>query len=264
MRLGLCTSIANAAKVIDIGYDYVVLSGSEVSALSDAAFAALEDEVKSKGIKVEAFNGLCPKSVDIAGTEYSAEIAARYLSRLAAMGARLGVKNLGIGAPKSRCIPKGFDRRQAWANGREFMSIAADEAAKYGMVASIEELTYKYCNFINTLEESLVMSDEINKENVPIIIDFFHMEADGMEAEAAIDYIRYAYDIHISGIAASNGNVVRPYVDDSDRNRLGKIAAVLREGGYDKTVTLEPDAIAEGFEEKASIALRIMREAFMS
>ena len=262
MRLGLCTSVANTAKAIDIGYDYVVLSGSEVSALSDAAFAALENEVESKGIKVEAFNGLCPQSVDIAGTEYSAEIAARYLSRLAARGARLGVKNLGIGAPKSRCIPKGFDRRQAWSNGREFISIAADEAAKYGMVASIEELTYKYCNFINTLEESLVMSDEVNKENVPIIIDFFHLEADGTEAETAGDYVRYAYDIHISGIDTVNGNVIRPYVDNSDKERLEKVAKVLRKAGYNKTITLEPDAAGEHFEEKAEKALKVMREVF--
>ena len=262
MKLGICTSIANIEKAIDIGFDYVVLSGTEVSSLNADQFIDLTDIVLKRNIDVSAFNGLCPSNIDIAGPNYSNEKARDYIRKLAERGKELGVRSLGIGAPNSRKIPKGFDRKKAWDNGRKFIEIAAEETSKYGMTVSIEELTFKYCNFINTLEESRLMSTELEDYNIPIIIDFFHLEADGHEPEYAEDYIKYAYDVHVSGIDKTEGVPRRPFLNERDYDRLTKIADVLRENNYNKTVTLEPDPVDYGFEEKAIESLKQLRRVF--
>ena len=264
MELGLCTSVKNMKKAIDIGYDYIVLSGSEVSALDERSFNLLEDEANRFGIKIKAFNGLCPKEIDMVGPRYSDKLARRYMSKLAERGARLGIRNFGIGAPNSRQVPKGYDRKLAWINGKNFITIVSEECEKYGMIASIESLTYQYCNFINTLEESLVMSSEIDRENIQLIIDFFHIEANGMPLEFASEYIRYASDIHISGTAYNGQIITRPFVNENYAANLRKIALILQDAEYNGTITLEPDAVFDEFEDNAKKALMVMREIMCS
>lgn len=261
MKLGLCTGVKNIESAIELGYDYVVLSGTEISAMSEAEFAGLEEKIITCEIPVFAFNGLCPPTVDIAGPDYSYEISKVYAEKLIKRGSRLGIRNIGIGSPKSRIIPAGYSRKDAWNNARCFISTVADEAESCGMLAAVEELTYKYCNCINTLEESRLMMEAVNKDNVGIIIDFFHMEADGYPAEAAADYIKYAYDIHISGIDKDRVPG-RPFVGMNDLAKLQTIARLLAAHGYNKTVTLEPDPCEGNFREKAGEALQAMQAAF--
>lgn len=263
MQIGLCTSIDNADKAIAIGYDYVVLSGTEVSALSDNTFKEFAIHVHNKHIKVLAFNGLCPVEIDMAGDRYQTEAVVSYMTRLIKRGAALGVKNVGVGAPNSRILPSGYDRALAWRHARQFLSIGAEIAATYGMMLSIEELTRKYCNCINTLEESRIMAAELGYDNIRLIIDFFHMRADGAEPEEALSYLRYAGDVHISGIDESTGRPSRPFLNVNDADCLKDIAGVLHNAGYDGTISVEPDPVSdELFVKQAAETLKVMRDIF--
>ena len=262
MKLGLCTSVNNIEVALEIGFDYVVLSGTEVTSLEEKEYRKLEELVIMRELPILAFNGLCPPSIDIAGPKFSENASRKYIEKLVKRGAGIGIKNIGIGAPKSRRIPAGYSHKEAWNQIRSFCIFLSEECQKYGVKASIEELTYKYCNCVNTLEESRLMMDAVNMENFGLIIDFFHTEADGYPSDAAGDYIQYAYDIHISGID-SEAVPGRPFVGMKDRNRLEAIANVLEKHGYDRTVTLEPDSVTEGeFCQKAEEALRIMQKTF--
>ncbi len=262
MQIGLCASIENADRAIAIGYDYVVLSGTEVSALSESDFKALSERVHDERIKVLAFNGLCPADIDMVGEHYSADAARAYMTKLIDRGAALGIKNIGVGAPNSRRIPVGYDRQLAFRHAKEFMKISAELAAVQGMMLSVEALTEKYCNFINTLEESLIMADELKSDNVKLIIDFFHMRADGARPQDAAAYMKYAGDVHISGIDESTARPGRPFLTERDADWLREIVAVLRATDYDKTISIEPDAVTEGFEAQAAETLRVLREIF--
>ena len=263
MKLGLCTDIGHMEKAIDLGYDYVILSGKEISALDDRAFQKLEEKIREKQIPVLAFNGLCPAGIDIAGPDYSRDRSETYMKKLIRRGAILGVQNIGVGAPGSRVVPQGYDRSQSWKQCEEFIRISAAEAQKYDIRISVEELTEKYCNFINTLEESRLMQKDCAFPNIGIIVDFFHMEADGKEPEEAAEYIDHRlYDVHISGIDNSKKRPGRPFVEKSDLKKLKRIAKTLKRGGYDRTVSLEPDSAGEDFEKKAAEALNVMKKAF--
>lgn len=263
MQIGLCTSIENADRAIAIGYDYVVLSGTEISALSEDAFMELNEHVHQEHIKILAFNGLCPAEIDMVGDGYSKEASLSYMNRLIRRGATLGVKNIGVGAPNSRLVRFGYDRALAWKHARDFISMSAELAALHGMIVSVEELTRKYCSFINTLEESRIMAAELGKDNVRLIIDFFHMRADGIKPEEALSYLCNAGDVHVSGIDESTPRPGRPYLTRYDEDWLNCISMVLKKAGYDKTISVEPDPVTDDcFVEKASATLKLMRDVF--
>ncbi len=262
MQIGLCTSIENAEIAITLGYDYVVLSGTEVTALSESEFKDLCEHIHREHIRVLAFNGLCPADIDMVGERYSPQAAREYMTRLTDRGAALGVVNVGVGAPNSRIIPAGYDRQLAFNHALGFMQIGAELAAARGMMLSVEALTEKYCNFINTLEESRVMAEALERDNVGLIIDFFHMRADGIKPQAAADYMKYAGDVHISGIDESSDRPKRPFLTEHDAAWLRDIAKVLHDAGYDRTISIEPDLVTDGFEEQATETLRVLREIF--
>ncbi len=262
MKLGLCTFLKDLDAAAGLGYDYLVLSGSEVASLDEEAFTALAQKVDREKLNVTAFNAICPPKIDICGPAYSETLAGDYMRMLSARGARLGVKTFGIGAPRSRMLPEGFLRQNAWENGRDFISMSTDIANEYGIEISMEALAPSYCDFINTLEESRRIMENIHSDQGTIIIDFFHMEAAGAAPEEAAGYLPFARDIHISGIDNSTSRPGRPFLSEADRDRLNSIARVLKQGGYNRTVALEPDSVSAGFVEKACTSLQIMREVF--
>lgn len=118
MQIGLCTSIENADRAIAIGYDYVVLSGAEVSALSQSNFKAISEQMHEEHIKVLAFKGLCPTAIDMVREHYSGDAAREYMVKLFDSSAALRVKNIGVGAPNSCRIPVGHDKQLAFRQAK--------------------------------------------------------------------------------------------------------------------------------------------------
>jgi len=259
VKIGLCVFSANIEKAAKAGYDYIQLPGFEVAKMNDAEFEKTAETVKNCGIPVLGFNAFCTGELPIASDGFDEAKTVDYVRLLLKRGKALGVRNFGIGAPLARRLPAGFDMKKAWENGKSFMLAAAREALPYGVNVLVEPLNNKCCDFITTLPEGKKMADEIAMENVGMIVDFYHMTVNGEKYETAAEYIPFAKDVHISGCGEK---YERPFVGEKDRASLESIAAILKKAGYDKTLSLEPDNISDGFEEKAAESLKLLRELF--
>ncbi|MCI1958361.1 MAG: sugar phosphate isomerase/epimerase [Clostridia bacterium] len=256
MKIGLCVFSQNIERAAESGYDYIQLPGFEIAEMTDDEFKNVAKKVEKCGITVLGFNAYCTGRLPIASDGFNEENTRKYADLLLKRGCMLGVKNFGIGAPSARKLPKGADVKKAWENGKRFLISTAEEAEKFGINVLVESLNKKCCDFITTLSESKKMVDEVNMKNVHMIVDFYHMKVNGEDYKTAVKYLPYTYDVHISGCGPKNE---RPFINESNMDELIKISDILKDSGYDKTLSLEPD---NWNMKKASYSLKIIRETF--
>lgn len=62
IRLGICGPIENIEVVAKMGFDYLEAGLTRLSEIDEAEFRALRDRVQAAPIRVEAFNGMLPRS----------------------------------------------------------------------------------------------------------------------------------------------------------------------------------------------------------
>ncbi len=259
MLKGLCVFSKNIEKAEKAGFDYVVLPGFEIAAMSESDFEALCQRVKNLKIPVIGYNSYCKDDVPIVGDNFDPKKAESYAKLLCARASKLGIKNIGIGAPAARRLPKDYDISKANAQGKEFITITAVEAQKYGINVLVEGLNKYCCDFVTYVPLAYELMSSVKMENVSMIIDFYHAKLNEEEFESFIKFLPYCKDIHISGCTE---NRARPFVDETNANELDKISRILKKGNYNISVTLEPDHTDDNFEIKAKRAFEIMSKYF--
>lgn len=259
MLKGLCVFSKNIENTKKAGFDYVVLPGFEVAAMSDESFEKLVKKVKEIDIPVLGYNSYCKDDLPIVGDGFNEEKTAAYAALLSKRAYELGIKNIGIGAPAARRLPKDYDKIKAYNQGKKFISITAYEARKYGLNVLIEGLQKYYCDFVNYIPEAYQLMKDIDRTNVKMIIDFYHMKVNGEEYQNALGLLDYCKDVHISGCDKERN---RPFVDETDAEDLKLISSILKKGGYNLTLTLEPDNTDENFMEKAQNSYNVINKYF--
>jgi len=73
------TGVEIVEKLKEIGYDYIELSLSHISSLSDKDFLKLKDRVKSSGIRCEVCNNFFPPDIRLTGMQVNMERINEYL-----------------------------------------------------------------------------------------------------------------------------------------------------------------------------------------
>ena len=258
MLKGICVPSKNIFNAKNAGFDYIELPGFEISAMTQNEFDKTCDDVKKSGINVMGFNAYCTEALPIAGEGFDKLKTVEYASLMCERGTALGIKNIGIGSPAARLL-NGYDVSKAYENGKNFIKLTATVAMDYGLNVLIEALHRHCCDFINTLNEAYEFMNDINMPNVKMIIDFYHMKANGEDFNTASSYIQDVFDVHISGLSE---NYSRPFADEIPEEDLLAISSILKSAGYRHGVTLEPDNPKEGFSEKAKKSLEIMKTYF--
>lgn len=129
-------------------------------------------------------------------------------------------------------ISKGESREEAEERFSSAMIECSDFAASHGVELLLEPVNRYETNFINSLEEGIEVVRKLDRENVKLMPDTFHMN---IEDASIMDSLKEA------------GNKIG-YVHFADSNRWApgqghldfpKIIAILREIGYDGWVTVE-------------------------
>ncbi|MBR5467896.1 MAG: hypothetical protein IKU80_01560, partial [Firmicutes bacterium] len=114
MKIGLCTPTRNIEKVKDMGYDYIEVAGNEIAAMSDEEFDAFVAKKEELDFPVAGFNSYCNQNTPIVGDNFSEDAARAYAQKMTARGAKLGIKNIGVGAPMARKLQEGYDMDKAF------------------------------------------------------------------------------------------------------------------------------------------------------
>lgn len=134
---------------------------------------------------------------------------------------------------------KPVDKPADWKRAVDGVQRMADIASKYGVTLGMEVLNRFEGYLLNTCAEACVFVDEVNRPNVKIMLDTFHMN---IEEDSFGGAIRQAGDrlghLHL-------GECNRK-VPGQGRMPWREIGEALRDIGYDGAVVMEPFVLMGG------------------
>ena len=233
-RLGVCTSIANAAAVKSAGGDYVEESvqGFLMPDKPESEFREKVRAAAASPLPVLACNSFLPGSLKSVGPDARPDEIVAYAGTAFRRAREIGITTVVFGSSGSRSIPDGFDRAEA---RRQFVGLLrrlGPVASAHGVVVAIEPLNRDECNFINTVAEGAAIVREAGHPNIRLLADIYHMLRENEGPEALVAAGPFLRHVHIAekdrrtppGIG---GDDFRPYL------------RALRRAGYAGAISIE-------------------------
>ena len=227
--------------------------------MTDEEFDAFVAKKEALNFPVAGFNAYCNDKTPIVGDNFSEDAARAYAQKMCARGAKLGIKNIGVGAPMARKLPEGYDMDKAFEQCKKFLSITSEEAAKYGINVLFEALHNKCCDFANHTADGVKMVKELNIDNLKIVLDFYHMEImdeDVTDLDEVMPYVRHLHCNHTPA-----GTTDREYIIPEDEELLTTYKNAISKYGYDGTFSIEPNDTPD-FDKAAPVSLAVMKKVF--
>jgi len=183
MLIGYCSGIQNCGRIADVGYDYIECNGFEIAALSDGDFTGAVKTLDLAGIPCRGFARSVPPEVRICGPGYDRTAIAEYAGRCCERGAGLGIKNIGLGSPKSRNLPSGFDITLASQQLIQTIGVFCEKALPYGINILFESVSSPMCNFITLFPEAADIVEKLRIPNLFLVMDLYHLSVMGESPE---------------------------------------------------------------------------------
>ncbi len=255
MLYGCCALSGNAAKVKALGYDFIEIEGSDLAAEQpEAAFAPVKERLMAAGIPVRGFNKFFTSGIVFTGPNIDTDRNRRYIEVAFARAHSLGGQNIGWGSPASRKVPEGFPREKALEQMREALGYMADVAAGYGMNVLMESIIGKMETLILTVQQATEMARSVDRANVHVVADIYHM----LHNNDPLENMKVAgsdlYHVHFTNLDRT-----APGTNPDQQDMYVQAFRIMREMGYDRSVSIEPDWV--DFEPEARRALVVMKEA---
>ncbi|MGI6107751.1 MAG: sugar phosphate isomerase/epimerase family protein [Lachnospiraceae bacterium] len=257
LKFGICTGVENIGLLQELGYDYIEMGVAKTAQMSEEEFDKVCGEVKNARIGVETFNSLFPGTFRLSDPKTPDDEIVSYLDPALQRVKKLGGKLVVFGSGKSRVVAPGQDYSAAYRRLVEVYRLAADTAAKYGLEVVIEPLTRGETNIINSVHEGALLRADVNRPNLGLLADFYHMEEDGDHVEDIADVAPLRH-IHIASLKG------RRYPMPEDPDDYLSLFKMLAKTGYEGRVSIEArtDDIA-GDAKKSLVLLKSMeKEAF--
>jgi sugar phosphate isomerase/epimerase len=255
-QVGYCVGLKGLALAKSVGFDYVELGTTELTALSDAEFEAAVAQVKAAGIPTPNANLFLPGTLKLTGPEpASVETQMTYVRKAFDRLNRLGVESLCFGSGGARRVPDGFPKEQAFQQLVEFGKRIAPEAKAKGITVVIEPLRKQETNIINTAGEGLELVKAVDHPNFQLLIDFYHLASEQEDPQIVVrgkDHLRHLHTANPKG---------RVFPLEWTEFDYGPFFAKLREIGYTGRISVEASSTDVPAEAPRSIAL--LRKAFL-
>ena len=255
MKFGCCIQKKeDIQEVSRLGYDFYEYSGSALAAMSETEFEELLELSRRAGIACLGLNSYCAGRPDIVGESFSREETGEYAALLCGRGSRLGIRNIGIGAPAARRLPENYPKELADAQCLEFLRITAAEAEKYGQSLLFEAVHKGMCDYAVYTRDAVKTVEAAGIRNLGIVLDFYHMKMMGealSAANAALPYVRHTH------ISSRGEGLWRGFPGPEDVEEYREIFRWLRAGGYEGSMSIEPGEFSSG---EAGAALEMLRK----
>ncbi len=255
MKLATCNEpwkgVASIEEVFriarELGYDGVEIApftlAEHVDQISPARRREIVRAAADAGVEIPGLHWLfvspaglhmtCP---DPAVRQRTAE----YLKALAGFCADLGGKVMILGSPKQRSIEPPSTFEEGWKRARDLLASCGPALAARGVTLCIEALSPKETNFVNTLDESSRMADEIGHPNIGVMLD---VKAIASMPDGVIGTIqRFGSRAgHFHANHPSGKGVGMPLFEgEGEPLDYAAILKALRATGYDGWVSCEP------------------------
>ena len=245
MGIGVADTVKRA------GYDYLELSLSHLSKLDNSEFEALESRLRSLGLPCESCNNFFPPTIHLTGAEADHAAALRHAEHALARAARLGAEVVVFGSSGAKNVPAGFPHEVAWAQIVTLLRAIDPIAGKNGILIAIEPLNRKESNIVNTVQEGYQLMREVNRPNIRLLVDFYHMSLEG-ESLAALDEVADSI-VHFHIAEPENRN----FPNAAGKECFYDLFQKLREIQYQGRISVE--SFSKNFESDAVESLVLLR-----
>lgn len=223
MSLGWCAPLKDADLVREAGFDYIELP---LAAQDFSPGARI-----SSPLPVGAFNYFFPRDMRIVGDDVDTARLDRYLARAAEIMAGVGARAAVMGSAWVRNVPDGFDRQRAEEQIVHALARIADHLEGTGVTCVIEPLYRKESNIINSVAEGVAFARLVDRPEIRVLADFFHMDEEGEPLETLREHRDWIKHVHLADTGRRNpGTGTYPY---------DRLFGILKEIGYPGLMSAE-------------------------
>ncbi|WP_235782013.1 D-psicose 3-epimerase [Paenibacillus senegalensis] len=222
-------------KVADLGFDVLEVGAAGIVNMSDDALSALKSEAENYAITLTAGIGL-PKQFDVSSENESVrQDGIAFMKKILDALHKAGIKAIGgtiysyWPVDYSAPINKPAVRKQSIKSMQEL----ADYAAQYDITLLVESLNRFEQFLVNDAKEAVDYVKAVNKPNVKVMLDSFHMN---IEEDYLGDAIRYTGD-YLGHFHIGECNRKVPGKGHMPWSEIGQ---ALRDIQYDGCVVMEP------------------------
>ncbi|MEZ4709224.1 MAG: sugar phosphate isomerase/epimerase family protein [Caldilineaceae bacterium] len=232
MKIGCCSAIENAALLKEAGFDYIEctvtsLAGEE----DDEAFAPILQRYQVSPLPTPVLNVFLPGDLKVVGPDVDWIRVDQYVHTALARANQIGAGMIVFGSGRSRSIPDGFDRNEAWAQLVRFLQITADAADANDITIVIEPLNTKESNVLNSVAEGVRLAQDVNRTSIRVLADFYHMDEENEPLDHLLQYAEWLEHIHVADTGRrAPGTGSYPYAEFVQK---------LHQSGYDGLVSVE-------------------------
>ncbi len=261
MRIGYCTNLIATqtdgtgrewvAKGRGIGFDYVELPLAQMADLSDKEFSSLKEEVDLSGLKCEACNNFFPGHIRLTGEGVDYRKVEEYLAKALERAALLGAKVIVFGSSKSKNVPEGYPMDKAWSQLVELLRFIDPMVRAKGITVVIEPICKLESNIINNAGEGLQLSRAVDRENVRLLVDYYHLVMEKEDPEVILRAESYIQHIHFANPAG------RAYPTEREDGYV-RFVSLLKRIGYEGRMSVE--AYTKDFLNDAKRSMEILRQ----
>jgi len=188
-----------------LGYDGVEIApftlADSVTEISPKRREAIRRAAEENGIEIVGLHWLLvkPEGLYINHPDELVRIQTQeYIEALIHFCADLGGKILVHGSPHQRTIQEGWNPQVSWEYAKETFKVALKTARKRGVFYCIEPLAPTLTNFINTVEEAILLLKEVRHPNFKMVFDCRSASASEKSlTEALLKAIESGYLRHV-------------------------------------------------------------------
>ncbi len=253
VQIGVCVDADRFEAAQAAGFDYVEVNASKVAALTDDEFEQLAGRVAQLKIPVAAANVFLPGAIKLTGPEVDPARQMAYITAALGRLKRLGVKVQVLGSGGARRVPDGFSRDDAFNQLVDFCRRLAPVARENGITIAVEPLRKQETNIINTAREGLVLVKAVDRPEIRLLVDYYHLAEEGESADIIAEAGPLLAHTHI---ANPKGRVFPLNADESPYTGFFSNLCKI---GYQGRLSVE--ASTKDFASEAPQALAMLRNA---
>ena len=261
MKFGACGAVNNATYALakKIGFDYFETAFRSVATLSDEEYEEwlrIKDET---GLPVLRANGLFYSEQHFFGEDkMTEEEMMAFLEKGFERCKKMGIEIVVWGSGPSRKYPENMTREEAMKTIFKYGNVLADFSKKYGMPIAIEPLCKNETNIFNTVEESCRYIRELNRPEINVLADSFHMMAESERFDTLVNNVDLLIHTHIAA-AKFGSSEIRLVPDLKDELNIKDFIFELKKIGYNGTVSIEAAMRTGNWEKDMTEALAALR-----
>lgn len=244
MRYGYVTGFATHIKdkvdyslLRDIktsGFDFVEFPLVLLQNLPDEEFERLCHELKIIGLDADACCNMFPSYLRLTGPQRDIEAAQLYLNSAFGRLSVLGTKKIIFGSSGARNLPEGTDKETGYQQIAALVTeIVLPLLVQYNLTLCMEPIGHYEANFINTLDEGIIIVNMVNHPRVRLLADSVHMLYENEDSKHLDMYSKYLEHIHIT----ENDRILPK---EPVTPQLDEILKMIRKIAYNKTLSFEP------------------------